>query len=203
MQFINLLKIPIIVAFITVGYSCKKNNNNTTPIQTIAITSKKHHHPTSKNYYRSGRYNKCFECHDSIYVKYNPKKTFEDFSTELKIIEKANINYKSHPIAREYKTMITNGYNDSEVNFGGHYILVTWGCGSPCSSGAIVDVFNGNVFPIPTTAFGYSFRKNSTLLISDPPDERNYKYIFENYTTEVLEYIWNENTKKFIEIELE
>jgi hypothetical protein len=34
-------------------------------------------------------------------------------------------------------------------NFAGHYVIVTWGCGSPCLMAAIVDEKNGRVFPPP------------------------------------------------------
>ncbi len=34
-------------------------------------------------------------------------------------------------------------------NFAGHYVIVTWGCGSPCLMAAIVDLKTGRVFPPP------------------------------------------------------
>ena len=34
-------------------------------------------------------------------------------------------------------------------NFAGHYVIVTWGCGSPCMMAAIVDLKSGRVFPPP------------------------------------------------------
>lgn len=34
-------------------------------------------------------------------------------------------------------------------NFAGHYVVVTWGCGSPCLMAAIVDLKTGRVFPPP------------------------------------------------------
>lgn len=34
-------------------------------------------------------------------------------------------------------------------NFAGHYIIVTWGCGSPCLMAAIVDLKTGHVYPPP------------------------------------------------------
>lgn len=36
-------------------------------------------------------------------------------------------------------------------NFSGHYIIVTWGCGSPCIMMAIVDAKNGKVYRSPMT----------------------------------------------------
>lgn len=37
----------------------------------------------------------------------------------------------------------------SGPNFAGHYVIVTWGCGSPCMMAAIVDLRSGRVFPPP------------------------------------------------------
>lgn len=34
-------------------------------------------------------------------------------------------------------------------NFAGHYVIVAWGCGSPCLMAAIVDLKTGRVFPPP------------------------------------------------------
>jgi hypothetical protein len=34
-------------------------------------------------------------------------------------------------------------------NFAGHYVIVKWGCGSPCLMAAIVDLKTGRVFPPP------------------------------------------------------
>jgi len=34
-------------------------------------------------------------------------------------------------------------------NFAGHYVIVTWGCGSPCLMAAIVDLETGRVLPPP------------------------------------------------------
>lgn len=196
------LKFIIFIFSIGCISSCTKQTSlNIT--QEESITFKNHRFPKSKKYYTSGKYNKCFECPDSAYQKYNPKKTFDDYQTELYFGQKKKINYQSNRLAREYRTVITNGYAELDINFGGHYVLITWGCGSPCSSGAIVDAKTGSVYAIPTTGFGYSYRNNSTLLLCNPPDEKNYNYIFEDYSTEVIEYIWNEKAKKFIEIELD
>lgn len=34
-------------------------------------------------------------------------------------------------------------------DFAGHYVIVTWGCGSPCLMAAIVDLKTGRVYPPP------------------------------------------------------
>jgi hypothetical protein len=39
--------------------------------------------------------------------------------------------------------------NGPGPNFAGHYLIVTWGCGSPCLMAAIIDLRSGHVFPPP------------------------------------------------------
>ncbi len=67
-------------------------------------------------------------------------------------------------------------------NFAGHYVIVTWGCGSPCLMAAIVDLKTGRVFPPPFhhgpghsyfqvpwafPAQALAYRLNSRLLIAN------------------------------------
>ena len=35
------------------------------------------------------------------------------------------------------------------TNFAGHYVVTTWGCGTGCRSGAVVDLKSGRVYPLP------------------------------------------------------
>jgi hypothetical protein len=66
------------------------------------------------------------------------------------------------------------------VNFGGHYVLVQWGCGSNCMKAALIDGRDGSILALPhwpgDDASGFDvaigptdlrtlqFRWNSTLL---------------------------------------
>jgi hypothetical protein len=34
-------------------------------------------------------------------------------------------------------------------NFAGHYVVTTWGCGTGCRSGAVIDLKTGRVYPLP------------------------------------------------------
>ena len=62
---------------------------------------------------------------------------------------KAAINFESDPVAKEYRTVISEKYNELDVNFASYYIIATWGCGSGCVSGAMVDTRDGHVYPMP------------------------------------------------------
>jgi len=62
---------------------------------------------------------------------------------------KADINFKSNPIAERYRTVITEKYNELEVNFASYYVITTWGCGSGCVTGVMVDIRDGFVYSLP------------------------------------------------------
>lgn len=62
---------------------------------------------------------------------------------------KSKINFDSHPIAERYKTVINEKYEELDINFASHYVVITWGGGSGCVTGAMVDVRDGNVYPMP------------------------------------------------------
>lgn len=72
----------------------------------------------------------------------------------------------------EFRTRIREGaasyLSDEFTHYAGHYALVTWGCGTSCQSGAIVDVFTGKVAWLPTASCGYAYRPYSGLLVVDP-----------------------------------
>jgi hypothetical protein len=48
------------------------------------------------------------------------------------------------PRAREFRTQLREAARGG-VNFAGHYILATWGCGSACIEMAIIDARSGEV----------------------------------------------------------
>lgn len=83
-------------------------------------------------------------------------------------------NLSSHSEAGTYRTRLREAARGT-VNFAGHYILVSWGCGTTCVAGAVLDARNGNVFFLPFSICCWGnvdegfrpieFRKNSTLLV--------------------------------------
>ena len=64
-------------------------------------------------------------------------------------IDKAEINFKSNPIAERYRTIITEKYIELGVNFASYYVITTWGCGSGCVTGVMVDIRDGFVYSMP------------------------------------------------------
>nr|WP_315218414.1 hypothetical protein [uncultured Flavobacterium sp.] len=137
--------------------------------------------------------------------------SFEKYKTENQpIIKKAKINYQSNSTAKTYKSRITEGYNAGKIDFAGHYILIIWGCGTGCISGAMVDIRDGKVYDIPldeeTAYYGcYSeederalYKPNSRLFITTSCNQTE----IENSEKIKLEKtffinVWNEPKKKF------
>ena len=59
------------------------------------------------------------------------------------------------------------------VNFAGHYILASWGCGAGCVMGGAIDAISGNIVMLPFTVSDWplditeplAFKKDSCLLV--------------------------------------
>ena len=133
----------------------------------------------------------------SILIKFEPYISFDDYKVDTLFSgNKAKIDYASHPIAREYKTMITYAYNKESMNFAGHYCFATWGCGCPCQGSAIVDLYDGKVYIGVDASLGYDFHKDSKMVIVNPTDSTGYYNGLCPYCKPLI-YIWNEKSKKF------
>jgi hypothetical protein len=77
--------------------------------------------------------------------------------------------------ARMYRTRLREAARE-KPNFAGHFIVTTWGCGTECVTGAIIDARTGRVFMLPFTLCCWGadvdekfepveFRRNSKLII--------------------------------------
>ena len=99
-----------------------------------------------------------------IYKKYQPKTAFKDYPAVIYEGKLADPDFSTNPDAKRFitriKTECANG-----INFAGHYTLVTWGCGSPCQSGVVVDRKTGKIFDGYGTSLGSEFRKDSKMII--------------------------------------
>lgn len=71
--------------------------------------------------------------------------TFKQYAARVERIKNVRVNLKSHKTASMFRTNLRNAAKEG-VNFAGHYILTTWGCGTNCSQSAIIDARNGRVF---------------------------------------------------------
>jgi len=102
--------------------------------------------------------------------------TFAQYRVRVEKITPKPANLSSHKNARMYRTNLRNAVKEG-INFGGHFILTNWGCGTNCNEGAIIDARTGRVF-FPKELGGFSigqgewsydlevidFKANSTLI---------------------------------------
>ena len=104
--------------------------------------------------------------------------TFGQYPAKVEKAVARAIDFKNSPGAWGFRTRLTDALRRG-VNFGGHYILTGWGCGTGCVSGGIIDARTGRVyFPeqMHSIAVGddetgtyvespIEYRKNSRLVI--------------------------------------
>lgn len=134
---------------------------------------------------------------------------FSQFPARVVYKTAAKVDLKSHAEAKFYRTNLRNALANSEVNFAGNYILASWGCGSGCTQGAIIDVRTGNVF-FPKELQGVyagglalgehemlEYKKNSSLLVI-------YGYAGSGFESEtathhgIYYYLWTGKTFKLL-----
>jgi hypothetical protein len=102
---------------------------------------------------------------------------FNQYAVPVERARARNIDFKRSPGASSFRTRLSEGLRRG-VNFAGHYVVVGWGCGTGCISGAIVDARDGRVYwpdqfhamATATTETGYvdepvQYKQNSRLLI--------------------------------------
>lgn len=99
-----------------------------------------------------------------IYRKYQPQTSFKDFPVDIYKGKLADPDFSTDPDAKRFITRIKNECAKG-INFAGQYTLVTWGCGSPCQSGVVVDRKTGKIFGGYGTSLGSEFRKDSKMII--------------------------------------
>lgn len=130
-----------------------------------------------------------------VLIKFEPYITFDDFKVSTENV-KAKLDINSHELGRNFRTAIRECYNDSENLFAGHYTYATWGCGSPCQINVLIDRRTGKIYDAPDSTVGSEYKKDSRMLIINPPEETNYFYNNCSFCKPEI-YILNEKTKKF------
>jgi hypothetical protein len=120
---------------------------------------------------------------------------FDKFKVDTFRGRRAKVDYSSSKTARRFRSAINWSISKFGVNYAGYYNLARWGCGTNCINGAITDLRNGKVYDIPDATMAYKYRKDSRLLIVNPPDSSGY-YDLCGYCDPEL-WLWNEVEKKF------
>ncbi|MGZ3182710.1 MAG: hypothetical protein ACXU8N_09735 [Telluria sp.] len=96
---------------------------------------------------------------------------FEDFPAAAVSSVHAPLHLRDRR-SRQYSTQLREAARQP-MNFSGHYVLATWGCGASCVMGGAVDLATGNVAWLPFTVCCWDlditepleFRPDSRLLI--------------------------------------
>ena len=100
---------------------------------------------------------------------------FKKYSANLKTINHAK-KLQINGANKKYKTLLT-GLSKQPINFAGHYVLDSFGCGGGCQALAVYNAKTGHAFIHPQTfsdcysqTYGfvsrdYDFHTNSRLLV--------------------------------------
>ncbi len=96
--------------------------------------------------------------------------SFSDYPVALTFRGKvAPVDISSDPDARRFQTRLREGEQDGP-NFADHFTLVTWECGTDCNVIAVIDAMTGAVAFGGGFDVGISFRRDSRLVILNPPE---------------------------------
>lgn len=170
----------------TLLFSCNHDSQTSIPLNITTKKEFKDGDTLSKTsdtiIIKDGQYN------DTL-VKYKPL-AFSDYSVRpehIKVDKK--LDFSNYEYKKLYRTSTARDVNKNGMNFAGHYSFAFWGCGSPCKLSAVVDLKTGKVYDGVESGLGYSFRKDSRLLIVNPPDSTNWYNITVPYAIPE-EYEW-------------
>lgn len=130
-----------------------------------------------------------------VLIKFEPYIAFDDYKVNVENV-KAKLDLNSHELGKQFRTVIRECYNNSENLFAGHYTIASWGCGSPCQMNVLIDRRTGKIYDAPNSSVGSEYKKDSRMLIINPPEEENYYYNDCIFCKPVI-YILDEKTKKF------
>ena len=134
----------------------------------------------------------------SIWRKFNPKKTFKDYSVSKQYSGQIpkNLNFSTCKYGKSYKTASRKAA-DEGANFAGHYAFARMGCGTSCQVSTIIDLTTGNVYDGPQATGGYEYRIDSKLILVNPPDSGGHYFPCSYCKPE--QYLWTDNSLKPIE----
>lgn len=117
---------------------------------------------------------------------------------------------------QNFRTRLKRAHDDGTINFAGNYIITTWGCGTGCLDGAMIDKRTGIVYDIPIgegTPYDFGctyessnelenawvvFYPNSRLFVSR--NCHNEAIENSNENLETITYfinVWDEKSKQF------
>lgn len=135
-----------------------------------------------------------------VYIKFEPYISFADFKVKnIYKGKKAQLNLNSHVDGTRFRTRLKQAYEKGVVNFAGHYCFVAWGCGSPCQQSMLIDLKTGKIYEAPTATLGFAIRKDSRMIVVNPPDSTGFYKNCRFCHPEI--WIFNESRKEFVKVE--
>ena len=100
--------------------------------------------------------------------------TFAQYAAKVETIKNVKVNLNSHKNAKMFRTNLRNAAKEG-VNFAGHFVLTTWGCGTNCTETAIIDARSGRVFfpkELEGAGFGFCDLPDDAEPVVSKPDSR-------------------------------
>ena len=74
---------------------------------------------------------------------------YADFAVTPETLPTRPALKRNNRFSRKYRTRLGEGLRDLPVNFAGHFVMVTWGCGTTCLDGGMVDARTGQATALP------------------------------------------------------
>jgi hypothetical protein len=84
--------------------------------------------------------------------------------------EPAPVNLASHPDGERLAERFL-AEAEGPPDFAGSFRIVSWGCGTHCTTGMVIDLRDGSLHTLPTAELGLEYRAESSLLIINPHPE--------------------------------
>ncbi|WP_312819737.1 hypothetical protein [Kaistella carnis] len=130
---------------------------------------------------------------------------FGKYPAKIQKHKKAPLKNLSNPVTKSYAQISKDLYKSTNVNFGGHYVLLNIGSTNYETSAVLADIKTGQVYNIPENKEAFSpeaiykclneqifiTKPNSNLLVLHNFDGGEFNSPKRNY------YLWNDKTKKF------
>jgi hypothetical protein len=159
-------------------YACNPHNSDEQPADTSFVIIKQNKHPAADTLYQdANRLVVRDRSSTDTLLKFNPAIDSELYSVKVEDVPlPKKLDFSGFEYKRRYHTTTQYSIDRDGVNFAGHFCFVYWGCGSPCQMSAVVDLKTGKVYDGPTASNGYGFKKDSRLLIINPPDLNGWYY---------------------------
>ncbi|AZA84699.1 hypothetical protein C1637_07635 [Chryseobacterium lactis] len=121
-------------------------------------------------------------------------------SVPYQFVKKAKLDFSSNEGSYNFRTRIKEAYAAGTPDFASYYITVTFGCGSSCIMGLMMDVRDGKIYGLPLG------EETSCLFAEDRAifDAKSRLFIAsickespESETVFYHAFVWNEQKKAF------